>query len=429
MNKDINIENIIEKMMSYLKYNKYDMDNNDITTKSRSHNYDHNPITEIRQSSDVILCVLYKTMYDEIKDFKPHTSKNIEDYICYDDVYKLVDSIMDYYNGIYNKDSVSYYKYEFSDNYIVYIYIHNIALLYIQFINNKIDINTISTCDSIHIFSSIYTNNDINREKCINELKEFFNKYNKINKKVFIKYYYISNDNEEIYKFEDTMKDIIYQESYPFINNMNEFVDAYIKSDESLLFLYGLPGTGKSRFIRYIMQKMMDEYSTNDYSLEVLYTAEEEVLHRTNIFVDYINNNNKNLLVLEDMDSTFISRSKDNNNQIMSKFLSTSDGIIQTIPQKKMIFSSNIQNLSDVDEALLRRGRCFDVIEFRKLTIDESLLLINKVIPTITKNQIDKYFKNNEYTLADVYQIIKSIMYPDIDVPKHKKTVLSKVGF
>jgi DNA replication protein DnaC len=279
----------------------------------------------------------------------------------------------------------------------------------------------------------IYTTDNITVKKYEEELKKYYNKYQKIDKAIFIKYYYISDNGEETYVFKDMMKDVVYPESYPFIENLDTYIEAFLKSDEPLLFLYGQAGTGKSRLIRYIMKKIMDKYggiSSEENSVEVLYTSDEEVLTRTNIFIDYINSNNKSLLVLEDMDCTFISRNKDNNNLIMNKFLSTSDGIIQTIPQKKMIFSSNIKSLSDIDEALIRQGRCFDVIEFRTLTKNEATVLLKKMIPDITDKVLNDHFGNeNNFTIAHIYQIMKKIKYPSINVPRYKKTTLNKVGF
>ena len=46
---------------------------------------------------------------------------------------------------------------------------------------------------------------------------------------------------------------------------------------------------------------------------------------------------------------------------------------------KKIIFSTNLPNLSDTDSALTRPGRCFDILEFRNLNRNESAVLCDKI--------------------------------------------------
>jgi hypothetical protein len=52
------------------------------------------------------------------------------------------------------------------------------------------------------------------------------------------------------------------------------------------------------------------------------------------------------------------------------------------------------------------------------------------MIPNITDKQINKYFSDKDnFSIAEIYQIMKKIKYPDIDVPKYKKNIINKVGF
>jgi hypothetical protein len=378
--------------------------------------------TEIGNVHDIIEYNVIKNVFDSIKDLKINSTKGKSYYIKYENVVDFSKKLHKFYNDKYSNDELRIFNFNY-DEYSngMYIIIKNKALINIKYCYNESD-NNIDSDVQMYI-------NDINElDYYQKEVEEFFVNFEKLDKAVFIKYYYISDNGEDTYTFKDLMKDEVYPEAYPFIANLDEYVEAYLKSNESVLFLYGSAGTGKSRLIRYIMKRIM--LRNKDWSTEILYTSDQEVLQRTNIFIDYIHSNKTSLLVLEDMDNSFISRSKDNGNFIMNKFLSTSDGIIQTLPSKKMVFSSNIQNLSDIDEALIRQGRCFDVIEFRLLTYDESINLIKKLIPDISNNNIDKYFpKKDKYSLADVYQTYYRIIDPEIDVPKHRKLILNKVGF
>jgi ATP-dependent 26S proteasome regulatory subunit len=42
----------------------------------------------------------------------------------------------------------------------------------------------------------------------------------------------------------------------------------------------------------------------------------------------------------------------------MSRFLNISDGLIK-LPNKKLVFTTNVTNFENIDSALLRPGRCF----------------------------------------------------------------------
>jgi ATP-dependent 26S proteasome regulatory subunit len=61
----------------------------------------------------------------------------------------------------------------------------------------------------------------------------------------------------------------------------------------------------------------------------------------------------------------------------MHKFLNVSDGLISAA-DKKMVFSTNLPNIQDIDSALMRPGRCFDVVEFRPLTREEAKVVVEE---------------------------------------------------
>ena len=62
----------------------------------------------------------------------------------------------------------------------------------------------------------------------------------------------------------------------------------------------------------------------------------------------------------------------------MNRFLSVGDGLVTT-KGKKIIFSTNLENLDSVDSALIRPGRCFDVLQFGKLKTEQANKLCNKL--------------------------------------------------
>ncbi|MBO0757871.1 MAG: hypothetical protein J2P54_18655, partial [Bradyrhizobiaceae bacterium] len=84
----------------------------------------------------------------------------------------------------------------------------------------------------------------------------------------------------------------------------------------------------------------------------------------------FLTSSETDFLVFEDVDLLLAPRQGDNND-VMSKFLNLSDGIVK-FPRKKIVFSTNLSDPGKVDSALTRPGRCFDAPEFRELTYREA---------------------------------------------------------
>ncbi|MGJ3449112.1 hypothetical protein, partial [Enterobacter sp. PTB] len=63
--------------------------------------------------------------------------------------------------------------------------------------------------------------------------------------------------------------------------------------------------------------------------------------------------------------------SRNDGNKLISKFLNTADGILPN-NKKKLIFTTNLPNIRDVDKALVRPGRCFDVLEIGYLNKEQA---------------------------------------------------------
>jgi ATP-dependent 26S proteasome regulatory subunit len=83
----------------------------------------------------------------------------------------------------------------------------------------------------------------------------------------------------------------------------------------------------------------------------------------------------------------------------MYKLLGASDGFINN-PTKKIILSTNLPSITEIDEALLRKGRCYDVLKMKRLTPDQAVVLLAKIKPDYAK-PLDK----KEYTLAELYAL------------------------
>lgn len=173
---------------------------------------------------------------------------------------------------------------------------------------------------------------------------------------------------------------------YPFIKDgIDTFLEKYHNSTNTILLLTGEPGTGKTSFIRHYISK---------YRLDSMVTYDENVMNRDDFYISFLTSSKKHVLIVEDAD-LLLSKREDAENKIMSKFLNVSDGLVKSV-NKKIIFSTNITQLNKIDPAVIRKGRCFDIVEFRKLTLDEANI-INK------DNSLSLFEKGEEFSLAEIF--------------------------
>jgi len=155
--------------------------------------------------------------------------------------------------------------------------------------------------------------------------------------------------------------------AYPWLGKpYAEYIKDYLDSDSCVLILIGPPGTGKTTFIKNIIHQ-------TGGGARVAY--DEKVLAGDDFFAAFIDSED-DILVMEDAD-TFL-ESRQDGNTMMHKFLNVSDGLISAVG-KKMIFSTNLPNISHIDEALLRTGRCYDTMQFRPLQRGEAQAVLDEI--------------------------------------------------
>lgn len=192
------------------------------------------------------------------------------------------------------------------------------------------------------------------------------------------------------------------EEMYPFLDGQTlaEFYDGFMHSSASILLLIGPPGTGKTTFIRGLLQH-------SEASAIVSYDA--NVLEKDYVFANFIEGE-KNVLVLEDADMFLKARAE--GNTMMHKFLNVGDGLVTT-RNKKLIFSTNLPSIRDIDPALIRPGRCYDIMHFEELTQEQAEKLATKVGTKLNRER-------KSWSIADVFFEQNTNM---------KKPIERKMGF
>ena len=192
------------------------------------------------------------------------------------------------------------------------------------------------------------------------------------------------NTNVSLDNYND---DIPYKQMLDFCNS----------GTSGLILMNGEAGTGKTSLIKKLIYE-----STNDF---ILMSADTLAKIDSTSFMSYLINHNQNsVLVLEDCDNLLKSRDAYNNNTI-STLLNLSDGILGDALKLKFICTFNT-DLSNIDKALMRKGRLKIHYVFEKLAADK----VHKINPKF----------NKPMTLAELYNT------EDNDFSKSKTT---KIGF
>jgi hypothetical protein len=172
--------------------------------------------------------------------------------------------------------------------------------------------------------------------------------------------------------FEELADPALLDEAYPALGEpVARFIERYLAAPESILILQGPPGTGKTRLVRAILAAISRRKGA---SAKVLYTADRHALGSDRIFLQFITGEH-DAFVIEDADHILTSRSS--GNEDVHRFLAVADGVVRA-QGRKILFTTNLPNVHDIDDALLRPGRCFGNVRTRALSRPEAMSILKR---------------------------------------------------
>jgi len=241
--------------------------------------------------------------------------------------------------------------------------------------------------NSLDMFASVFCKD----EEDLNEVWKIYMKHKPIEDSVdmFMTSYYMNGGQvDETAKVMDS-KDIQYisEKYYPYIDTEIMF-DRFFTGDENILLLVGDPGLGKSKLSTLALKHAY----TNDDKLPYDKLSMNPALENQYISIGYVKSTdvlandkfwriiekaNHDFVIIDDLDYMLTKRDSEvmsiddaKKNDFLNQFLSFTDGVEKH--KTKFIITTN-QKYDDIDSALLRKGRLFDILELRELSKDEAL--------------------------------------------------------
>jgi SpoVK/Ycf46/Vps4 family AAA+-type ATPase len=134
------------------------------------------------------------------------------------------------------------------------------------------------------------------------------------------------------------------------------------KNDKGIVLLHGLPGAGKTTYLRYLIGRIKKR---------VLFLSPSVAGNLMNPdFMEMLIENPNTVLVIEDAENVIMDR-KINQGSSVSNLLNISDGLLADFLNVQLICTFN-NSLTLIDTALMRKGRLIAKHEFGKLTTGQS---------------------------------------------------------
>jgi len=134
------------------------------------------------------------------------------------------------------------------------------------------------------------------------------------------------------------------------------------KKDKGIVLLHGLPGTGKTTYLRYLIGKIKKR---------VLFISPSVAGNLMDPdFIELLIDNPNTVLIIEDAENIIMDR-KLNGGSAVSNLLNISDGLLADFLNVQLICTFN-SSLTLIDSALMRKGRLIAKYEFGKLGMEKA---------------------------------------------------------
>ena len=153
--------------------------------------------------------------------------------------------------------------------------------------------------------------------------------------------------------------------------NINDEIIKILKSkNECGLFLFhGIPGTGKSTYIRYLAHKISKKVIFISLGMGASLDSP--------YFMEILTENRNSVLVIEDAEPLLVSRDEEGSGSLPG-LLNLTDGLLGEGLNIQIICTFNTE-ISRIDKALLRKGRLKIAYEFKALSKEKTEHLLSEM--------------------------------------------------
>ena len=186
-------------------------------------------------------------------------------------------------------------------------------------------------------------------------------------------WYFVAGAGLDFAVMNEVASEALLDEAYPDVaGGVAAFIERYLDSPDPILVIQGPPGSGKTRLLRAILGELSRRRGEE---IGVMTSNDPRVLADDQLYVRFLTGA-MDAFVIEDADHLLGPRS--DGNDLMQRFLTIADGIVRN-QSRKIIFSTNLPNIGDLDDALVRTGRCFARLMTRALRPAEAERFVGRI--------------------------------------------------
>jgi ATP-dependent 26S proteasome regulatory subunit len=162
---------------------------------------------------------------------------------------------------------------------------------------------------------------------------------------------------------------------------------------KGLVLLHGLPGTGKTNYIRHLCGQLNKEIIFIPPFMADSISSPD--------FITFLLEHTNSILVIEDAEKVVLDRDGDGSSrQGVSNLLNITDGLLSDCLSIQIIATFNTSR-DRIDKALLRKGRLIAEWKFDALSVEDS----NKLLNSIGREDVT----NKPLTLTEIYNMDEEV--------------------
>jgi hypothetical protein len=186
-----------------------------------------------------------------------------------------------------------------------------------------------------------------------------------------------------------------------FLDVDKKIKERLIEKATGLFMFHGMPGTGKTTYIKYLADKVKRDFIYIPTTMIENFTSDPNCLHT-------LIQKPNSVIILEDAEKAILKRQGDSmDSSAVSALLNLSDGILSDILKTSVVLTYNCPK-QDVDDALKRKGRLQVEYEFGALSIDDSKKLAKSL--KYPKKFIDEKIVS-PLTISDIYNLEREVEF------------------